>query len=720
MKKYVLMILAAVLMLTPMTCFAAETTYPRSQKLQFDLTISEVDDWKTLSDEELTEAINNSTDEEVAWFLIGLPEEEFEEILTRESPLIYPVEGFRDTGEYYTDENGEEWPVQEKEILADTYCEYALRSVVGLFSWTDDGYYRGTADGMWRLRIYQDGSQIASLKIYVYDIEAGEGSLSSSQYKISGTLGTWSTSSVKSEKENYTWGGVVLNGSYTKPAHYYTYWDSDIYYNGRLDPWNTTYTDYTLSTTHRTSDYSDSVRIQCNALNAGMIAGYEDTYGEGTGYIELERHYNALKINPNGGTHGGKTSTYTLATKKCKEKTTVSEPTRVGYEFTGWTLSNGTAAGGSLSGTTFTHCNSGSVFNTDTDVYSYTTANTTLTANWIAKDYPYEVRHYKQLPDGSYHETPDETVTGTAGNDSSFTGPVKSYTGYVSPAAKTITIGSGSNVISYYYQRTAFDLTVDPNGGTWRGNSTPTTISIENGVAETIADPIPPTGASVTLYYHDDDNKVVVNEVRKNFTNWTHTGGGIFDPSTKKFTSGDGAASLKANYSGGTVTLPVLSREHYTFVGWDTNPDMDSNEESPDYLPGESIPVISNMELHAIWKVNFELDAYIERVLSPHDPVFENGEMGRLKISMVGFVNRLEVTFPYELSRYDESLSKTYSLEPQLMDEITQEFYIPLYSVEGGYRVTVTAYNEEGESLTVYPNLSIVGSILDDFRTRIR
>ena len=361
---------------------------------------------------------------------------------------------------------------------------------------------------------------------------------------------------MKSEKENYTWGGVVLNGSYTKPAHYYTYWDSDIYYNGRLHPWNTTYTDYTLSTTHRTWDYTDSVRIQCNALNAGMIAGYEDTYGEGTGYIELERHYNALKINP--------------------------------------------------------------------------------------------------------------------------------------------------------------------NGGTWRGNSTPTTISIENGVAETIGDPIPPTGASVTLYYHDDDNKVVVNEVRKNFTGWTHTGGGIFDSSTKKFTSSDGAASLKANYSGGTVTLPVLSREHYTFVGWDTNPDMDPNEESADYLPGASVPVNADMELHAIWKVNFELEAYIERVLSPHDPVFENGEMGNLKISTVGFVDKVEVTFPYEMSRYDDTLSMTHVLTPKLVDELVQEFYIPLYSAEGGYRVTVTAYNEEGESLTVYPNLSIAGSILDDFRTRIR
>ena len=107
-------------------------------------------------------------------------------------------------------------------------------------------------------------------------------------------------------------------------------------------------------------------------------------------------------------------------------------------------------------------------------------------------------------------------------------------------------------------------------------------------------------------------------------------------------------------------------------------------------------------------------------MLSPHDPVFENGEMGVLKVSLVGFVNKVEVTFPYEMSRYDDTLSTTHTLTPKLVDEVTQEFYVPLYSAEDGYRVTVTAYNEEGESLTVYPNLTIVGSILDDFRTRLR
>ena len=737
MKKLLGLIFAAVVMLTPMTSFAAESTYPPHyipaaeendfSDALYDTEHSEVTDWseavvwelsedvpkledvdwKVLTDEELTEVINHSTYEEVGWFLLGLDDEELEEILERDTTLIYPIYRFKDN------EDG----TQEQEILAEHYYEHAIGSVMSVFKWEDaTGTYKGTADGYFYFRIKKDGTKTTDLTVRVYGVTAGQGTVSN--YEISGTYGSWSTSSVKCEKENKQWAGIVLNGKYTKPAHYYTLWSiSGSGGLGRYDPWNANYTDYTLSYTHSSSDASDTVRIQVNGCNAGMVDGFSGHY---KGTIDLVRYDNTLKINPNGGTHGGKTSTYTLATKECKEKTTVSAPTRAGYEFTGWTLSNGSGAAGSLSGTTFTHCNKGATFSTDTDVYSKTNVTTTLTANWIAKNYPYEVRHYKQLKDGSYPSTPDETVTGTAGNDTSFTGPVKSYPGYTSPAAKTITIGSGSNVISYYYQKNSFDLTVDPNGGTWRGNSTPTTISIANGSSEVIADPIAPVGSSVKLYYHDDEEKVVTQEVRKQFSHWTKTGGGTFDTNTKKFTSGNGDANLSANYIGGTITLPRLEREHYTFVGWDTNSNIDPDVENPDYLPGQTIPVNNDMELHAIWKVNFELDAYIDRVLSPHDPVFENGEMGRLKISMVGFVNKIEVTFPYELSRYDDTLSTIHILTPKLLDDVTQDFYIPLYSAEGGYRVTVTAYNEEGDTLTVYPNLSIVGSILDDFRTRLR
>ena len=747
MKKFIWLMITAVLMLTPMTAIAAESTYPLQyvnaaeennfSDALYDTEHSPVIDWtdavvwelsenvpkledvewKELSDEELTEVINHSTYEEVGWFLLGLSDDDLEEILSRDTTLIYPIYTFKDTGETTIDETGEEVPVQEQGILAEHYFEHAISSVMSTFKWEDaTGTYKGTADGYFYFRIKQDGTKTTDLTVRVYDVTAGQGTVS--DYEISGTYGSWKTTSVKSEKENKQWAGIVLNGKYTKPAHYYTLWSiSGSGGLGRYDPWNSSYTDYTLDYTHSSSNVTDTVRIQVNGCNAAMVDGFTGHY---KGTIDLVKYNNALKINPNGGSHEGKTSAYQLSSKVCKSTTTVSNPTRVGYEFTGWTLSNGSGAAGSLSGTTFTHCNKGATFSTDTDVYSKTTVTTTLTANWVAKDYPYEVRHYKQLADGTYPITPDETETGVAGNDSSFTGPLKSYPGYIAPKAQTITIGSGNNIISYYYQKNSFDLTVDPNGGTWRGNTTPTSLTILTGESEIIADPIPPVGANVTLYYHDDDEKVVTEEVRSQFSHWEKSGGGTFDAATKKFTSGNGNASLTAQYAGGSITLPVLSREHYTFMGWDTDPDIDPDTETPDYQPGETVPVNGDMELHAIWKVNFELDAYIERVLSPHDPVFENGEMGVLKVLLVGFVNKVEVTFPYEMSRYDDTLSTTHTLTPKLVDEVTQEFYVPLYSAEDGYRVTVTAYNEEGESLTVYPNLTIVGSILDDFRTRLR
>jgi len=746
MKRILSFILAAVMMLTPITCMAAESTfavpYVGEEQAQNEYgnavydtaeqTITDLSDsvawteenpgnilevnWKELSDEELTDVINHSTDEQVARFLYSLSDKEFYDVIERETTLKYPVYQFTDTDEYEITEDGFVRK-QKKEILAEHYYEYALNSMVSLLSWSDTtGRYEGTASGYFYFKIKKDGQTLTNLTVKVSNITAG-GSMSG-RYTITGTAGDWVTTSVTSEKQNRVWAGVVLNGTYKKYAHYYTLWSSKNHGLGRYDPWNSSYSNYTLDYNHKSYDYRDSVRIQVNGCNIGLVAGYTNYHATGT--INLVKYYNALKINPNGGVHNGNTSTYQLASKMCGSTTTVTDPTRAGYVFTGWTLSNGTGASGSLNGNIFTHCNSNAQFSTDTDVYAYPTRITTLTANWVAKDYPYEVRHYKQLSNGSYPTEPDEVVTGMAGNDSSFTGKVKSYTGYISPPAKTITIGSGCNVISYFYKKSSFDLTVDPNGGTWRGSMSPTVLQIVNGATKIIEDPIPPVGAKVTLHYHDDENQVMTEEVEKVFSQWSKTGGGSFQPETKEFTSKNGNAILTANYTEGSITLPVLSREHYTFIGWDTNPDIDPDTENPDYLPGATIPVDENMELHAIWKVDFELNASIERVLSPHDPVFENGEKGVLKISLVRFVNKVEVTFPYEMSRYDATLSTIHVREPKLFDEITQEFYIPLYSAEGGYRVTVTAYNEEGDSLTVYPNLTIAGTILDDFRTRLR
>ena len=106
MKKLLGLIFAAVVMLTPMTSFAAESTYPLHYipaaeendfsdalydtehseitdwsdavvwELSEDVPKLEDVDWKVLTDEALTEVINHSTYEEVGWFLLGLEDEE--------------------------------------------------------------------------------------------------------------------------------------------------------------------------------------------------------------------------------------------------------------------------------------------------------------------------------------------------------------------------------------------------------------------------------------------------------------------------------------------------------------------------------------------------------------------------------------------------------------------------------------------------------------------
>ena len=145
MKKFLSVMLAAIMLLMPINSMAAsgqtgetdafidaiydgENTPEQKVKDWSDQVTWEVAedvpaledvDWKTLSDEELTDVINHSTYEVVGMFLLGLSDEEFEEILERDTTLIYPIYSFRDTGEYTTDAEGNQVPVQEQTILAD-------------------------------------------------------------------------------------------------------------------------------------------------------------------------------------------------------------------------------------------------------------------------------------------------------------------------------------------------------------------------------------------------------------------------------------------------------------------------------------------------------------------------------------------------------------------------------------------------------------------------
>lgn len=115
----------------------------------------------------------------------------------------------------------------------------------------------------------------------------------------------------------------------------------------------------------------------------------------------------------------------------------------------------------------------------------------------------------------------------------------------------------------------------------------------------------------------------------------------------------------------------------------------------------------------------FTLNANIVRVLDPHDPIFKSGEKGILKINVTGGVDRINITFPTELSSLDDTLNKEITLTPQKADSIDYEFFIPLETEMNSYNVQVKAYKKDKEKV-VYPPFSVTGNILDELKTRIR
>lgn len=141
----------------------------------------------------------------------------------------------------------------------------------------------------------------------------------------------------------------------------------------------------------------------------------------------------------------------------------LNNPTRTGYDFAGWTGSNGSTPQTSVS------VNLGS------------TGDKAYTANWTPRnDTHYTVKHYKQALDGSYSETPDETENLQGTTATNVTPGTKNYTGFTAPATQTEAIAAdGSLVIEYEYTRNSYELSWDANGGTISGAYTSGSVLFE-------------------------------------------------------------------------------------------------------------------------------------------------------------------------------------------------------------------------------------------------
>jgi len=121
----------------------------------------------------------------------------------------------------------------------------------------------------------------------------------------------------------------------------------------------------------------------------------------------------------------------------------------------------------------------------------------------------------------------------------------------------------------------------------------------------------------------------------------------------------------------------------------------------------------------------FALEASVERILEPHEPIFKGGESGVLKITTMGYAETVEIVFPEELLLLNPELNTVwdYTANSQYVQQEQLQFMIPLYApVNENYTITVRAY-KGGQVVDAYPVFSVVdtgGSILEEVRTRLR
>jgi hypothetical protein len=121
----------------------------------------------------------------------------------------------------------------------------------------------------------------------------------------------------------------------------------------------------------------------------------------------------------------------------------------------------------------------------------------------------------------------------------------------------------------------------------------------------------------------------------------------------------------------------------------------------------------------------FALWTDVNRILEPHEPVFQAGESGMLTIKSWGNADRIEVEFPGKIVELNPDINMCidYTDIPDYVHVENLQFMIPLYTPDGtDYEITVRAYKGD-KMLEQHPRISVVGvsgTVLDDFRTRLR
>ena len=335
----------------------------------------------------------------------------------------------------------------------------------------------------------------------------------------------------------------------------------------------------------------------------------------------------------NGGTLGTKAPTSGLKYDSVIE---ISLPTRVGYDFAGWTASGNlnasTAKFGSSAANVSTAISSTSMKITNKYLLNLTSTDNglvTLTATWTPRnDTKYVVKHWKQKLNAAteknstnYELADTNNLEGTTMSTAAST--VNTYTGFVSPSKQSPSIkADGSTVINYYYDRSEYTVTLSANNSSY-GSLSSGSVKLDYGNTYSV------NGTKITFTNGSSSTASVTGATgyTTNFLNWSSSSGTVTNNTTITANferiahiyevqyfcnSGDGSTP-NSNHTYG-ISSPLskngCTKSNHTFIGWNTKSDGSGSS----YSDQESVINLTSTKngsviLYAKWRLNYYCDS---------------------------------------------------------------------------------------------------------------
>ncbi|MCQ2471564.1 MAG: InlB B-repeat-containing protein [Clostridia bacterium] len=277
--------------------------------------------------------------------------------------------------------------------------------------------------------------------------------------------------------------------------------------SGKVITGNSATVSATAKTGYHFVGWYDSATVSGTPVNTNASITVAYNASGASKYARFDINVNTLKVDKNDG------STPATYSKAGGQTQTVSNPTRTGYTFGGWTKSPATL-NGTLSGTTYTF---------PTSVYGQTD---TLTAKWTANKYTIAFNK----------------------NDTAATGTMSNMTNCAYDTSYTLTAN-------------AFTKT----GYTFAGWATTSDGSVAYADKASVKNLSTVDGATVNLYA-----KWTVNKYTVKLHAMTQAADGTFSEST---TGGTVATAGTFDYDS-TISITATAKTGYTFAGWFSNSGM--------------------------------------------------------------------------------------------------------------------------------------------------